>query len=261
MTEECRYKRAAPREKELYEPPHLLIKEHESLAVAYRDDYLTFRDKIVGIACPEQAAPELRKIESYFRKYHRSLRFMVAFSPQYLVNRQTNILKADIDRLPYPGNLDDFDFVELEKVLRDDVLHYQIDYVKYGDSPKAKASANATLKDVHTYAEQFVSLLSTIYDTAHAGDPIDLPTAYCCPFYFGKHPTTVEFGNENDLCEYLDALLLHQRGTRLRVCRVTRLFDGNCLFFLKPKPLRFWLRSIAVRDADETFAELRRQGY
>ena len=62
-------------------------------------------------------------------------------------------------------------------------------------------------------------------------------------------------------CDHLDALLQHQRGTRLRVCRVARLFDGNCLFFLKPKPLRFWLRSIAVRDADETFTELRRQGY
>ena len=71
----------------------------------------------------------------------------------------------------------------------------------------------------------------------------------------------MEFGDKDVLYEYLDRLLLHQRGTRLRVHRVTRLFDGNCLFFLKPKPLRFWLRSIAIRDADETFAELRRQGY
>ena len=249
-----------PREKELYESPHLLIKEHESLPFAYRDDYLTFKHKIVGISCPQQAAPELRKIASYFKEHHRSLRFIVAFSSQYLVNRQAAILKADIDRLPYPENPDDFDFVELEKVLRDDVLDYQIDYIKYGDSLKAEASKDATLKDIRAYAEQFVSLLSTIYDTTHAGDPIDLPTAYCCPFYFGDHPT-VEFGDKDALCEHLDALLFHQRRTRLRVCRVTRLFDGNCLFFLKPKPLRFWLRSIAVRDADETFAELRRQGY
>ena len=89
---------------------------------------------------------------------------------------------------------------------------------------------------------------------------MDLDTAYCSPFYFGHQPT-VEFGDKDALDEYLDRLLLHQRGTRLRVHRVTRLFDGNCLFFLKPKPLRFWLRSIAIRDADETFVELRRQGY
>jgi len=185
---------------------------------------------------------------------------MVAFSSQYLVNRQAAFLKADIDRFPYPENPDDFNFVELEKILRDDVLDYQVDYIKYGDSPQAKASTHATLQDVSVYAEQFVALLSTIYETTHAGDPIDLHMAYCCPFYCGDRPT-VAFGDKDALYERLDGLLRHQRGTRLRVCRVARLFDGNCLFFLKPKPLRFWLRSIAVWDADETFAELRRQGY
>ena len=118
-----------PREQELYEPPHLLIKEHESLPFVYREDYLTFKHKIVGISCPQQAAPELRKIANFFKKHHRSLRFMVAFSSQYLVNRQAAFLKVDIDRFPYPENPDDFNFVELEKVLRDDVLDYQVDYI------------------------------------------------------------------------------------------------------------------------------------
>ena len=126
-------------------------------------------------------------------------------SARYLVGKQSAILKADIDRLPYPDNPDDFDFMELEKVLRDDVLNYQIDYVKYGDSPQAKASAHATLQDVRIYAEQFVTLLSTIYETTHAIDPIDLHTAYCCPLYFGDHPT-VEFGDKDALYERLDRL-------------------------------------------------------
>lgn len=250
----------APRAQELYKPPHLLIREHESLPFTYREDYLTFKHEIVSISCPKGAAGELKAIETYLRRYRSNLCFIVAFSPRYLVGKQSAVLKADIDRLPYPENPDDFDFVELEKLLRDDVLNYQIDYIKYGDSSRAKASANAILQDIRGYAKQLVSLLSTIYDTTHAGDPIDLDTAYCCPFYFGDHPT-VECGDKNALYQYLDNLLLHQRGTRLRVHRVTRLFDGNCLFFLKPKPLRFWLPSIAIRDADEAFAELRRQGY
>ena len=85
----------APRARELYEPPHILIKEHESLPIVYRNDYLTFRDTIVGISCPKQSASTLIKIERYFRKHHRSFRFMVAFSPKYLVNRQAVILNND----------------------------------------------------------------------------------------------------------------------------------------------------------------------
>jgi len=32
-------------------------------------------------------------------------------------------------------------------------------------------------------------------------------------------------------------------------------------YFIKPKAYRFWLKSIAVRDADETFADLVKMGY
>jgi hypothetical protein len=32
-------------------------------------------------------------------------------------------------------------------------------------------------------------------------------------------------------------------------------------FLLKPDRFRYWLRSIALRDADETLADLRAQGF
>ena len=35
----------------------------------------------------------------------------------------------------------------------------------------------------------------------------------------------------------------------------------NIIYLIKPKQLRFWLKSIAIRDADETFVDLRNQGY
>jgi hypothetical protein len=33
------------------------------------------------------------------------------------------------------------------------------------------------------------------------------------------------------------------------------------MFLLKPDRLRYWLRSVALRDADETLADLRAQGF
>ena len=37
--------------------------------------------------------------------------------------------------------------------------------------------------------------------------------------------------------------------------------DGRFVYILKPDRLRYWLRSIALRDADEIMADLRSQGY
>ena len=47
----------------------------------------------------------------------------------------------------------------------------------------------------------------------------------------------------------------------LDVTRVARIHDGSWIFLLKPDRLRYWLRSIALRDADEVLADLRDQGY
>jgi hypothetical protein len=46
----------------------------------------------------------------------------------------------------------------------------------------------------------------------------------------------------------------------LEVTRIARIYDGNFIFLLKPDRMRFWLRSVALRDADETLADLRDQG-
>ncbi|UWM78165.1 hypothetical protein N1937_25675 (plasmid) [Rhizobium sp. WSM4643] len=43
--------------------------------------------------------------------------------------------------------------------------------------------------------------------------------------------------------------------------RIARIYDDNLLFLIKPDRLRFWMRSIALRDADEVLADLRAQGY
>ena len=59
----------------------------------------------------------------------------------------------------------------------------------------------------------------------------------------------------------LDKLLHEQRGTTLYVTRIARIYDGNFVFLLKPDRLRYWLRSVALRDADETLSDLRAQGF
>ncbi|HYN95984.1 MAG TPA: hypothetical protein VES42_19230, partial [Pilimelia sp.] len=59
----------------------------------------------------------------------------------------------------------------------------------------------------------------------------------------------------------LDDLLQYQRGSVLAVTRIARIYDRNFIFMLKPDRLRYWLRSTALRDSDDTLADLRAQGF
>lgn len=58
-----------------------------------------------------------------------------------------------------------------------------------------------------------------------------------------------------------NALIREQRSESVSVTRIARIYDDNLLFLIKPDRLRFWMRSIGLRDADEVLADLRAQGY
>jgi hypothetical protein len=71
----------------------------------------------------------------------------------------------------------------------------------------------------------------------------------------------VDWSGDDGLKGKLDILLHEQKGTTLHVTRIARIYDGNFVFLLKPDRLRYWLRSVALRDADETLSDLRAQGF
>jgi hypothetical protein len=90
-------------------------------------------------------------------------------------------------------------------------------------------------------------------------DPQAWPGVICQPFVFGKGK--VDWEGAEDLKGKLDKLLREQRGSGLTITRIARMFDGPCIYLLKPDRLRYWLRSVALRDADETLADLWEQGF
>jgi hypothetical protein len=71
----------------------------------------------------------------------------------------------------------------------------------------------------------------------------------------------VDWEGADQLRNKLDVLLHEQKGTSLHITRIARIYDGNFMFLLKPDTLRYWLRSVALRDADEALSDLRSQGF
>ena len=65
----------------------------------------------------------------------------------------------------------------------------------------------------------------------------------------------------SDLKEHVEALLHEKRGTSLAMTRIARIYDRKFVYLIKPDRERYWLKSIALRDADDLLFDLRGQGF
>lgn len=110
------------------------------------------------------------------------------------------------------------------------------------------------------FGDAFCQVLGSVYRTLRSAEPVMLPGAICYPFYFGDAPAE-PFESGDVGAKKVDALLTDTVGTTVRTQRIMRVFSRNMLLLVKPAQLRYWLRSIAIRDADEVFAELQGRGY
>jgi hypothetical protein len=110
------------------------------------------------------------------------------------------------------------------------------------------------------FSDVFVAQINTIYKKPglRALPFHSWPGVLCLPFAFGDG--AVDW-TDDDLQGRVDGLLHEKCGTHLRVTRVARIYDENFIFLLKPDRMRYWLPSMALRDADETLADLRAQGF
>ena len=176
---------------------------------------------------------------------------------QALVGKATAILKRDLDALPWPANGAGWSLAEWERILCEDVVKCTAAFVRLGQNSKL-LKQSVTVEDLARYAGMFVSMLGTVYENLQPLRSIALDGITCQAFCFGKKP---ELDWSGDWTEPLRKLIYVEEGDTLRTVRVLRFYERNVILVVKPDRLRYWIRSTAIRDADETLADLRQQGY
>ncbi len=247
--------------KSIFKGPHILIKEdaaRKSLPIVFLDDDLSFRDSIVGIHAPEQDREELLDIKKRIKGNRTYLFFAAALSRKHLINRGVAILKKDIGNIPYPVDENEMELSEIEQILVDDVLDYMIDFRNNGE--KSKVFHSVTGDQLAVFGETYCKILNTVYDKFAPYEPIISHRFICYPFYYDQRPE-LDTSNVDDFDQYLKDIVYKQSGKALRITRMIRIYDQNVIYLVKPGLLKYWLRSIAVRDADDTFADLVKQGF
>lgn len=249
-----------PRSRRRFSPPMLLVREHMDLPhTLWSKHYLTYKNKIMGFAALQEQHPQLSDADRWLTTEASSLRaYAASVSVRLFTQKATTLSGADILALPYPET-NTLDLSTNEQILVNDIVGYYRDLIGRGeDSAVMKESGQGALSD---FTRVFTRQINAIYK----GKPLralgsqTLPGVICQPFVFGKG--NVDWSGADELELKLDKLLHEQHGTTLHVTRIARMYDRNFIFLLKPDPLRFWLRSVALRDADETLADLRTQGF
>lgn len=249
-----------PKSVRRFTPPMLLVKEHQDLYHGiWSEGYLTYKHEIVGFTASTLELVELRHVQEWLTENASALRAYVAgISIRLFTQRATSIGSADIMALPYPmeGSLN---LSVNEQILVDDVVGLGRDFVRKGSDSVVMRSG--TDKELESFAEVFAAQIKTVYPDVPITSlkPYRWPGIICQPFSFGVGQ--VDWTGVEQLRGKLDSLLQEERGENLTVTRIARVYDGSFVFLLKPDRLRFWLRSIALRDADDVRADLRAQGF
>jgi len=238
--------------------PMFIIGENESLPCDFLGKgFLTFQNSIVSINAPAKDKNRLRLFSEIFAQHKKTFSACCLLkSPRALVGKSTAILKSDIEELPWPSN-GKMPFAWWEEILLNDVSNHMSKLIRVGQN--ADLMTQSVDKDAfHSYAETFVKLLGSVYTNLRSGKSGYLNGIAYQSFIFGE---ASELDWPDDWGEKLEEIVFRIDGASMRTSRVVRFYEQNTLIIIKADRLRHWIRSTAIRDADETLTDLQQQGF
>lgn len=248
-----------PRPKERYQPPLILLAQTDELPIAYWDKGpLTYGQRLLGISGSTGNAPAHKSLFERLRVSNTIFRsWLTLTSCDAGIKQSTTLQKADVDLLPFPADEADLDLTANDQIILSDAFDYYRDFQRLGDD--AEMMREAKPEDHKAFAEVFTRQINVVHKKLKALPVQTWAGVSCQPFSFGK--VVPDWKNAAELEGKLAQLLRAKKSPSLTTVRILRVFDGPFVFLIKPNRLRYWLRSIALRDADEALADLRALGF
>jgi hypothetical protein len=252
----------------------------------YHKKYLGFSSIFSGIHSPKNDFSTLQKIYNRMDKQKETyLLWVFIKSSKAIVYHETTITKTELETLPFP-DFEEEEYLELtetERIVRDDVLnHYKHlgKSIKIGDDgyKYLERKLNITNPEdkqiLEDFGDAFCNNLNEIYrkndkswqighiyQTQDANKQISENfIIYQLGFGVTSESKKIPFDEFQ-----IERLIYDKWSNRGAVwVRTGRLYKHNegydCVFLIKPSNIRYWLQSVALRDADETFMDLKNAG-
>lgn len=273
----------------MYTPPFMIIEQiigKYSLSACFipknnnftKKTYLYYNRDFIGISVPQEDENTLEDLYRFIRiiKTDNQLNhqlYAVCNSSNCLILHETAIRKGDILSLPYFLETEDYlNLSETEQILQEDVLEY---YIHSGKAISEKGQGRklhekVSKEQLEKFGKIFCDILNPIYakngKSWQCGKFSQTQLFTICQFGYGKNKgLSFQMFDEDELDDIIKSLIYNNASNRAiifaRVCRIYKHLNGyDCVFLIKPHAIRYWLNSIALRDADETFMDLKKAG-
>lgn len=215
-----------------------------------------FSHEIVGIYAPNSEIEELKRLYNVFKEYNDLYRFFIfVTSSRILIGRATALLKRDLDNLPYPEIVEQLKLSEVERIIVKDVLTY------YKEKDYSKLLGPPSEKNIEEYQKVFCNTLNSIYHTNNTQfQPYKIlhtDNYFAVHFEYSEETITLLEEQIVNIEQYIQEVI-PQRDTNqqhIHIQKIMKVYGRDSIILVKPKQLRYWLPSIALRDADEVFAD------
>jgi len=247
--------------KNIFSPPHLMIKKtmgKNRIPIELRNDYLTFKNEVLGIYCPSEYRDDLLNLEKQLISNNALLRFFIA----------TTSSRSGVSRSMYTTELKDMLNMPLfmetpfspsvsEQIIIDDVLDYYIEEFGRGKNSAIHKNVTDIENTIKLFSKVYCDSLNKIYAVDggkryYLSKLIEGYSFFACEYSFGiANDFEYEGSKEN-----LDSLLfLWNSNHSVKYSRIMRIYGDNVIRLIKPKKLLFWLRSTALRDFNDTLED------
>lgn len=245
------------RNKEIYAAPMILIREiigNKRIPIAFSDRDLVYPFGLIGICAPVREKAEIKKLYDYLDRNNELLRaYLIVTSGRMMIEKATALNKEDIERIPYSEN-NDLCITEAESIIVNDIIKDTASKVKTAQILNASVFLDS-------FSSVFCKTLNSVYE--EKGKSFKLHKVLVAEKYFALHfeytsnNITSSIENTKYIEEYIQEVIPTNktRGENFHIQRIMKIYGQDCIILVKPKQIRYWLPSIALRDADECFAD------
>lgn len=228
------------------------------------NDILCFRNGIIGIHYDKKDIDVALEFVNYFKNVKNKLLFsfiIILSSGELLVNQEKTLRKKDIDNLPYTqdeGGKQALQLSQVELIWQEDVFKYYRHQGKASKNNPLNKIANK--KMLISYVDTFTWLMNLNYnpikEKKFRTEKITITKSYVAvEFRYCKENIEMFFDEKTEK-EYLN-YFEKQIGRNKKITRIVEFIDfkNNKIYYIKPLQNRYWLKSIADRDAMKCFAD------
>lgn len=214
--------------------------------------------KILGLLMDEE---KVKFLKTYFENNSGLLSsFIAGTSTRQGVDRPYDVLANDFLNLPVLS--DEKSLTLADKILTDDIAKYKI--TEFGKGENSITNKEIIVKsdripnEITAFAEVYTKALNSIYSN---NNKISLKKAYSTSacfilrFEYGEENSDVITAIENNDKNFL-SLISDESRKEVLIKKICIIYSQNTIFLIKPKQLRYWLKSIALLDVDTTLTDI-----